>query len=485
MAAAALANAFRDGVEIALVESDEIGTVGVGEATIPPIRAFNRQLGLNERDFIQATGASFKLGIEFVNWGRKGHRYFHPFGQFGTDFDVVSLQQYWLKLRSEGSAPSLDDLSVAATAASLGRFGSPGKHGKKVSFGFAYHFDAGLYAHYLRRYSERRSVVRHEGRIVEVEQDPVSGFVRSVKLADGRQLEADLFIDCSGFRAVLIEGAMKSGFDDWSHWLPCDRAFAVPSARPKGSMTPYTRSTAHEAGWQWRIPLQHRTGNGHVFVSALSSEDRAAQILLDHLDTEPLADPRLLKFTTGRRKSPWVGNVVALGLAAGFLEPLESTSLHLVSTGILRLLSLFPTREFDSRSIDQFNRSSQLEWENARDFIVLHYHANERTDSKLWRQCASFDPPEGLKERIGEFRQAGRLHHSPPEVFGKQSWLAVMVGQFIEPLGYHPLADARPQVNASEHINHQATRIREIAEAMPLHEQFIERNCRAEFAAEV
>lgn len=483
MAAAALANAFRDGVAIALVESDEIGTVGVGEATIPAIRAFNRQLRLNEREFIRATGASFKLGIEFVNWGRQGHRYFHPFGRFGTEFDIVSIEQYWLKLRSEGSTPGLDDLSLASAAASRGRFAPPAKQGLGATFDYAYHFDAGLYASYLRQYSETRGVVRHEGRIVAVEQDPASGLLRSVKLADGRQLGADLFIDCSGFRALLIEGTMQSGFQDWSHWLPCDRALAVPSARVAGSMTPFTRSTAHEAGWQWRIPLQHRTGNGHVFVSALTTEDEAAQRLLDHLDTERLAEPRLLKFKAGRRASPWVGNVVALGLAAGFLEPLESTSIHLVTSGILRLLALFPTRDFDPQTIERFNSESRLEWENARDFIVLHYHVNQRTDSELWRNCASFDPPDGLKARMHEFRLAGRLHYRPPEVFAKQSWLAVQVGQFVEPTSPHPLVHARPHVNAGEYLKRQASSIRKIAESMPLHDEFIERNCRSDFAA--
>ena len=482
MAAAAFINSFREGVSIALVESEEIGTVGVGEATIPAIRSFNRKLRLNEADFVRATGATFKLGIEFVDWGRKKHRYFHPFGRFGTEFDIVSMEQYWLKLRSEGSAPNLEDLSLAAMAASRGRFAPPAKQGLGATFDYAYHFDAGLYAAYLRQYSESRGVVRHEGRIVDVEQDPTSGLVRSIKLADGREVEADLFIDCSGFRALLIEGAMKSGFEDWSHWLPCDRALAVPTARVAGGMTPFTRSTAHEAGWQWRIPLQHRTGNGHVFVSALTSEDEAAKRLLDHVDGEPLTEPRLLKFKAGRRK-PWVGNVVALGLAAGFLEPLESTSLYLVSSGILRLFSFFPTRDFDSQTIDRFNKESRIEWENARDFLVLHYHANEREDSELWRSCVSFDPPETLKERMDEFRSAGRLHYFPPEVFARQSWLAVQVGQFVEPLAYHPLVDARPHVNASEYLNRQSSRIRQLSESMPLHEHFIERHCRSDFAA--
>jgi len=483
MAAAALANAFREGVSIQLVESEEIGTVGVGEATIPPIRTFNRELGLNQSEFVRATGASFKLGIEFVNWGREGHRYFHPFGRFGFDFDIVPLEQYWIQLHLKGQAPSLDDLCMAWGAASRGRFVPSGPRPRlRSTFDYAYHFDAGLYANHLRRYSELRGVTRHEGRIVDVEQDAASGLVRSVKLADGRRLEADLFIDCSGFRALLIEGTMKSGFDDWSHWLPCDRALAVPTARMEGGMTPYTRSTAHEAGWQWRIPLQHRTGNGHVFVSALMSEDRAAQILLEHVDTEPLAEPRLLKFKSGRRTNPWVGNVVALGLAAGFLEPLESTSIHLVHTSINRLLAYFPTRDFDPPTIDEFNRRTREEWEAVRDFIILHYHANQRTDSELWRQCAATEPPAELLHKIEHFRSAGRLIVRSAELFQRTSWLAVFVGQFIEPTAYHPLVDARPKVNSAARLKALTKAIGELAESMPLHEKFIERNCRSPFA---
>ena len=484
MAAAAFINAFREGVSVALVESEEIGTVGVGEATIPPIRSFNQRLKLNEAEFVRATGASFKLGIEFVNWGRQNHRYFHPFGRIGVDFDLIPIEQYWLKLRSEGSAPTLESLSLASSAAALGRFGSPDKRSSvRSTFEYAYHFDAGLYAAYLRQYSETRGVVRHEGRIVGVERDPNSGLVRSVKLADGREVEADLFIDCSGFRALLIEGAMKSGFEDWSHWLPCDRALAVPTARVAGGMTPFTRSTAHEAGWQWRIPLQHRTGNGHVFVSALTSEDEATQRLLEHVDSKPLAEPRLLKFKAGMRKKPWVGNVVSLGLASGFLEPLESTSIHLVGTAIFRLLSLFPTRDFDPLAMDSFNRMTREEWEGVRDFIVLHYHANQRTDSELWRSCAAFDPPDGLKRKIEDFRVAGRLIIPKQDLFQKRSWLAVFLGQFVEPLDYHPLVDARPHVHADKQINRQADTIRRMAESMPLHEHFIERHCRSDFAA--
>jgi tryptophan halogenase len=336
MAAAWLAKTFGPGLSVELVESEEIGTVGVGEATIPPLKKFNRELGLKEPDFVRATGATFKLGIEFVNWGRIGHRYFHPFGNFGKDFDSVAVEQYWIKLLLEGKAPPLEALSIANAAAVRGRF-SPRIHADpnaQSKYNYAFQFDAGRYAAYLRQYSERAGVVRHEGKIVDVGQDTETGHVLSVRLENGRELAADLFIDCSGFRGLLIEETLKSGFEDWSKWLPCDRAVTVPTERQAANPTPFTRSTAHEAGWQWRIPLQHRTGNGHVFASAFTSEDRATEVLTDTVEEPLLAEPRILKFKAGRRKSPWIKNVVSLGLASGFIEPLESTSIHLVQSAL-------------------------------------------------------------------------------------------------------------------------------------------------------
>ena len=484
MAAASLVNALRSNVSIELVESEEIGTVGVGEATIPAIKKFNKRLGVKEADFVRATGGSFKLGIEFVNWGRQGHRYFHPFGQIGYDFDLMPVEQYWVKLWLEGKAPPLDDMSMAWGAASRGRFGvlprgpNAARGPRRPLYDYAYHFDAGLYAAHLRKYSESLGVTRHEGKIVDVKVDSKSGHVRSVKLEDGRELKADLFIDCSGFRALLIEGTMKSKFEDWSHWLPCDRALAVPTERSREGLTPFTRSTAHEAGWQWRIPLQHRTGNGHVFVSSLMSEDRAAEVLLEHVDTPALAEPRLLKFKAGLR-TPWVGNVVALGLSAGFLEPLESTSLHLVQSSMTRLLSLFPTRDFDPAVTKEFNRLTRYEWEAVRDFIVLHYCATERTDSELWRQCAAMELPPSLQEKMDYFRSSGRMLITPSELFQKSSWLAVFMGQFIEPTSYNPITDTRTRVDAQARLDMMVKTIAQTGEAMPRHEKFIERNCKS------
>ena len=404
---------------------------------------------------------------------------------FGKDFDSLPLEQYWIKLWLQGKAPSLDDLAIANAAAARGRFGLPNRRNpnNRSRWDYAFHFDAGLYAAHLRHWSEKAGVVRHEGRIVDVKQDGKTGHVRSVKLADGRELSADLFIDCSGFRALLIEDTLKSGFEDWSHWLPCDRALAVPTEVAPGNPTPFTRSTAQEAGWQWRIPLQHRIGNGHVFASAFTSEERAAEELLKTVDTKPLAEPRLLKFKAGQRKSPWVKNVISLGLAAGFLEPLESTSIHLVQSSLKRLVAYFPTRDFDQLTIDEFNRLTRQEWEAIRDFIILHFHANQRTDTEFWKHCAAMKVPEKLQGKIDHFRTSGRFVTAPTELFHKSSWFAVMMGQFIEPRAYHPLVDSRLNVDAPARFNEIVEWVQRTAEKMPRHGDFIDRNCKAELAA--
>ncbi len=484
MAAAWLRQAFNDSLSIELVESEEIGTVGVGEATIPPLRNFNRALGFKEAEFVRATNATFKLGIEFVNWGKKGHRYFHPFGNFGNDFDSVPTEQYWIKHWLKGDAPSLDDLGVANTAAARGRFGMANRKAKLRSrWSHAFHFDAGLYAKVLRQWAESRGVVRHEGKIVDVEQDKDTGNVRSVKLEDGRELSADLFIDCSGFRGLLIEQTLKSGFTDWSQWLPCDRAWAVATEAAPGNPTPFTRSTAQEAGWQWRIPLQHRIGNGHVFSSAFTSEERAAELLLETVDTKPLAEPRLLKFKAGKRTNPWIKNVVSIGLAAGFLEPLESTSIHLVQSALKRLVSYFPTREFNPQLIDTYNRLTQQEWENVRDFIILHFHATKRRDTEFWKYTSGMDIPDTLQESIDLFRGSGRLNPAPTNLFKKPSWFAVFMGQFVEPQAYHPLVDSRPNVDSKAHLDQIVQWVDQVANRMPEHATFIERNCKSATAA--
>jgi tryptophan halogenase len=477
MTAAALSQTLQRGCAISLIESEEIGTVGVGEATIPTIKLFNQTLGLDENEFVKATRGSFKLGIQFVAWGQPGNRYFHPFGSYGRPFDTVSVHQHWLATRATTDI-SLDDLSMAWAAARQGRFAQPVTDQRHVlsTHDYAYHFDAGLYAAYLRKYSEARGVLRHEGKVASVQQHGESGFIESVTLHDGRVCAADLFIDCSGFRGLLIEGALETGYDDWTHWLPCDRALAVPCAR-NPDFTPFTRSTARTAGWQWRIPLQHRTGNGYVYSSAHISDDEAAATLLANLDGTALGDPRPLRFVTGRRKKAWNKNVIAVGLSSGFMEPLESTSLHLIQANIAKILAFFPDRDFDPLVADEFNRVASNETERVRDFLILHYHLNTR-DEPLWRDCAHMSIPDTLKFKIEHFRRHGRLIGSEMDLFGPASWTAVHIGQLNLPERLDPLLDFR-NVNGAEYLGKLRAALRAAAETMPTHQAYIDRHCKA------
>ena len=480
MAAAALARFVGPAATIELIESDEIGTVGVGEATIPQIKLFNAGLGINEPDFVRATQATFKLGIEFAGWNGADSRYIHAFGAVGRPLGLLPFHPYWLRHRAEGGTASLWDFSAAAQAAARNRFAPPGDQPGQVPSGYdyAFHFDAGLYAAFLRRYAEAHGVVRTEGRIGTVQLRADDGFVEGVTLDSGSRIDGDLFIDCSGFRGLVIEEALHAGYEDWSRWLPCNRALAVPCARV-APLTPFTRASARDAGWQWRIPLQHRTGNGYVYCSDFVSDDAAAATLLANLDGAPLADPRPLKFVTGKRKAAWVKNCVALGLAAGFMEPLESTSIHLVQAGIARLLQLFPTRDFDAADITEFNRQTDFEWRAIRDFLILHYHANAR-DGAFWAACREMALPDSLAAKLDLFRANGRLFREHEELFTELGWLQVLIGQGVMPAGYHPLADQLSPQELADFMTLAKRHVDQVVGRLPDHADFIARHCAAD-----
>jgi tryptophan 7-halogenase len=480
MTAAALAQAVGSACAITLIESEAIGTVGVGEATIPPIRHFNQRLGIDEATFVRETQGSFKLGIEFVDWGKRGHSYFHPFGQYGAEFDTVPFYHHWMAEHLAGRASGpIDDFAMCWAMAKAGRFTHPSPDRRLIqsTFDYAYHFDAGLYAAFLRRYAEARGVRRIEGKVVDVALRGEDGFIEAVTLDNGERIEGELFVDCSGFRGLLIEEALQAGYDNWQHWLPCDRAVAVPCER--GAFTPFTRSTARAAGWQWRIPLQHRTGNGYVHCSEFISEDEAASTLLSNLDGKPLADPRPLRFVTGKRRAFWKKNCVAIGLAAGFMEPLESTSLHLIQYGILRLIALLPDASMSPLLLREYNAQTAREYELIRDFLILHYKATERQDSELWRYCAAMPIPDSLQYKIDHFRAQGTLVAEPQELFANPSWIAVYLGQGITPERAPALAKMRAQVPVAERLAQIRSAMDEAVAAMPTHGEFITRHCAA------
>jgi tryptophan 7-halogenase len=481
MTAAALAKVLKGRYSITLVESDDIGTIGVGEATIPMIALFNRILDLDENDFVRETQASFKLGIEFVNWGRLGDRYIHGFGTLGQDNWTVDFHQYWLKQYMAGKAKELDQYSINTVACQHNKFMRPRAdmpNSPLSQIAYAFHFDAGLYARFLRKFSEGLGVKRVEGKITDVRLREGDGHVAAVALEAGQLIEGDLFVDCSGFRALLIEGALKTGYDDWSHWLPCDRAVAVPCVSAK-ELTPYTRSTARSAGWQWRIPLQHRIGNGHVYSSKYISDDEATAVLMSNLDGAPLAEPRPIRFKTGKRKNAWNKNVVSVGLASGFVEPLESTSIHLVQMGIAHLLTYFPAAGFAQHDIDEYNRTMNLEYEWVRDFIILHYKATERTDTPFWNYVRTMEVPATLQHRIDLFKTHGRVFREGNELFTKVSWIQVLHGQRVRPQAYHPLTDLLTETEIQTYLEEVEGVIGACAEVMPTHAQFIADNCAA------
>jgi tryptophan halogenase len=476
--AALLIKILGNALKVKLVESEEIGIVGVGEATIPPILTLNKALGLNEAEFLRETKGAIKLGIEFVNWKRKGDRYMHAFGNIGKDFPFCSFHHFWTRGLKNGRDDSLWDFSINYQAAIQNRFAQLERieAGNLQGLAYAYHFDASLYGLYLRRFSERLGVERIEGLISDVTLNAASGFVESLSLRDGGTIAGDFFVDCSGFRGLLIEQQLRTGYEDWAHWLPCDRAVAVP-CESTSPLTPYTRSTAHDAGWQWRIPLQHRIGNGSVFCSKYLSEEAATAQLLHNLDGAQLADPRVIRFRTGRRMRQWNGNCVSMGLASGFLEPLESTSIHMIQSGVIRLIKSFPHAGIYQSEVDEYNRQSKMEWEYIRDFIILHYHLNQRTDSEFWRECRSMQIPETLARRMELFRNTGKVFREQDELFTEIAWQQVMIGQGMLPEDYHPLVDALSAEQLDEFLDNVKKIIDDAAERLPDHAQFLQQYC--------
>lgn len=438
-------------IQVTLVESEQIGIVGVGEATIPPMLNFNMALGIDEAEFLRETKGSIKLGIQFENWGQLGDGYMHAFGSIGKEFPSCSFHHFWLRSRQLGMDFDFWDFSLAYQAAKKNKFAKLNRiEGVNLpGLSYAYHFDAGLYAQYLRRYSEKLGVKRIEGKVEHVKLNPENGDVQSLQLDNGQQVAGDLFLDCTGLHSLLIEKTLNTGFEDWSHWLPADSAMAVPCASVE-PITPYTRSIAHPKGWQWRIPLQHRIGNGFVYSSKYCSDDEARTTLMNNLDGDALAEPRIIRFKTGRRLKQWNRNVISIGLSSGFLEPLESTSIHLIQSGVLRLLKFFPNHGICPQERDEYNRQSKIEFEQIRDFIILHYKLNERGDSQYWKDCQRMEIPDTLQRKMAVFANSGRVFREQDELFTEVAWQQVFMGQGMIPNDYHPLVDALEQQQLQE-----------------------------------
>jgi tryptophan halogenase len=475
MTAAALSKVLGGAASIRLIESDDIGTIGVGESTIPMLRLFNALLGIDEDEFMRQTQATFKLGIELRDWGRIGDRYMHGFGPLGQNLATLSFHQYWLRMHQAGKARDLEAYSINRMAAKAHRFTRADRslgNSPLADVVHAFHIDAGLYARYLRRFAEAAGVRRTEGKVVDVALRAEDGFVEAVRMDGGERIEGDLFIDCSGLRGLLIEQALHTGYEEWTPWLPCDRAVVVP-CESTAELPPYTIATARPAGWQWRIGLQHRTGNGHVYSSAHMSEDEATTLLMDSLDGRPLADPRTLHFTSGQRAKVWNRNVVAIGLASGFAEPLESTSIHLIQSTIARLIAFFPDREFRQVDVGEFNRQCRFETERIRDFLILHYHATERDDSPFWDDCRTMDVPDTLQHKLDLWRSAGRIVRNDNELFAEVGWLQVLHGQRVQARAHHPVADVLAEADVASYLGNIEQVIANCVEQMPTHAQFV------------
>jgi tryptophan halogenase len=474
MVAAALSKTLANTLDICLIESDEIGTVGVGEATIPTLLTFHRLLDINEQEFMAAVQGTFKLGIGFENWRDINENYIHSFGATGRDHWTAGFQHFWLKGRELGIAGDYGAFCLELKAAQEGKFA----HLPKGGLNYAFHLDASLYASYLRKLSEAHGIRRIEGKIVDVSTDPKSGFIESLTLGSGQKIAGDLFVDCTGFRALLIEKTLHAVYEDWSHWLPCDSAIAVQT-ESTGDAIPYTRSIAREAGWQWRIPLQHRVGNGIVYSSRYWSDEAARTSLLANIEGATLTEPRVIRFRPGQRLKPWTKNCVAIGLAAGFIEPLESTSIHLIQRGIIRLMQMFPSGGIKDSDIEEFNQQTTFEIENIRDFIVLHYHVTRRQDSAFWRDCRAMEIPRSLAHRIALFRESGRVFKVPNELFGENSWTQVMLGQGIMPEHYHPIVDVMSDEELERFLRDLRSAVDQTAAQLPPHQRYVEQYCRA------
>lgn len=460
---------------VRLVESDGIATVGVGEATLPQLRAFNRAIGLVEFDMVRRAKATFKIGIEFRNWGAPDTSYIHPFGAFGRPIAGVDFHHSWLRASRLSDVGSIEEYSLAIAMSRQDRFAFPTTDQQQLesTYDYAYHIDASLYARHLREFGERRGVVRTEGKVVDVELDGETGEIRTLVLASGERVKGDIFVDCSGFRALLIGDALKSEWEDWSKWLPCDRAFAVPTPRT-GDLHPYTRVSAREAGWQWRIPLQHRTGNGYVFSSKFIDPDEAVEELLANLDGDPLAEPRMLKFAPGRRKYGWLGNCIAIGLSSGFLEPLESTSIYLIQRGVEALAGLFPGHGIDPALPAEFNRRMDVEYERIRDFLILHYHANGRVSRPMWDYCRTMSVPDSLRHKLELYQAGGQVERYRDGLFSPPSWISVLNGQGQTPHAFHPVAAALPMADLTDRLKAIRAAVAGSVSHMPSHGEALE-----------
>ena len=473
MAAAAVSKLLGKTVKVSLVESEEIGTVGVGEATIPTLLTLHELLKIKEQDFISAVGGTFKLGISFENWHDVGKNYIHSFGFTGKDCWAAGFQHFWLKGKELGISKEFGEYCNEWLAAKHNRFAVL----PNQNLNYAYHFDSARYATFLRKIAEEYGAERVEGKIQQVTQNPETGFIESLQLDGGRAIQGDFFVDCTGFRGLLIEQTLHAGYDDWQHWLPCDSALAVQTENVRPPL-PYTRSIAHEAGWQWRIPLQHRTGNGMVYCSKFWSRDEAEARLRANLEGDLVTEPRPIKFQTGTRRRHWVKNCVAVGLSSGFMEPLESTSIHLIQRSVVRFMQMFPHDGVRQPDIDEFNNQMMFEIENIRDFIILHYHVTDRTDTPFWRHCRTMEIPDSLRHRIELFKETGRVFKVPTELFGENSWTQVMLGQGLQPEQYHPIVNMMDEQELRDFLNGIHNSVAGLVNQLPEHQRFIDHYCK-------